>query len=185
MRKVNKPTVESRSALLFAEPELHSGPDLPLPLYFNCSAQVFFGYLASTVFGVISSFACMRPARFLFLLAVALVFSGCSNSQQSFIRFNNPYKKGPLLGYDHLEDYGTGAQDPDVASLAGLPDPSPEPITATGTGTPSAPEIQAYKRGPAGSMCYTCRGKGYVLQPITLSTSEEHMCPACSGKGRN
>jgi hypothetical protein len=118
------------------------------------------------------SFTSMRPARFLFLLAVAWIFSGCSSSQQSFIRFNNPYKKGRPLGYDHLEEYDTGVQNPDVASLAGLPDPSPEPGTATGTGA-------------AGSMCYTCRGKGYVLQPITLSTSEEHVCPACSGKGRN
>lgn len=120
--------------------------------------------------------------KFLLALSMALVFSNCSSPHDPFFRFNSPFEKKGPVGYEHLADYGNG--EVETPAAPGLPDVSADPVSSTGAGTPPAPTIHVHKRGPAGSSCYTCRGKGYVFQPTTLSTGDTHTCPACGGDGR-
>jgi hypothetical protein len=139
-----------------------------------------------------------QAARFLLALAMALVFSNCSSPSDPFFRFNSPFEKKGPVGYEHLENYGNGeaetpgdrgnqpspyfdGQHTPEPRLANL---SADPVASTGAGTPQAPKIQTHKRGPAGSTCFTCRGKGYVFQPTTDSTGDNYSCPACGGDGR-
>lgn len=134
---------------------------------------------------------------------MALAFSHCTNSQEPFFHFNSPLAKHRPAVYEipgifeSVEDPGLAASPGDAGnqpvpllpadhtSTAVLPDLSPVPAAADGPGTPSVPEIETLKRGPAGSTCYTCRGKGYVFLPATESTGDNHACPACGGDGRN
>ncbi|QTN33807.1 hypothetical protein HZ994_16300 [Akkermansiaceae bacterium] len=140
-------------------------------------------------------------ARFPVAFAIALISSNCTNSNEPFFRFNSPFEKGGLKGYDHFEDSGIDGdpEDIDASGYFGsrhIPLPAagdsseallPERSSAPGAGVINqpAPEIQVLKRGAAGTMCYTCRGKGYVFQPTTLSAGNNHTCPACGGDGRN
>jgi|TARA_B110000037_G_scaffold1032_1_gene1096 hypothetical protein len=92
--------------------------------------------------------------------------------------------------------FGAGdTREPELSKLSANAEPNKvkrELIKRPGTtadaapeaDTPSPPEIYVHKRGPAGSACYTCRGKGYVFQPTTGSTGDNHKCPVCGGDGR-
>lgn len=138
-------------------------------------------------------------------MAIALIFSNCSSPQEPFFRFNNPFEKNGFLGYKPseesdtrivaLEEYDTpiDIDGQPIPSLA--PEDTRTPVlpvsltdnaanTSTQADTPAAPEIYVHKRGAPGSVCYTCRGKGYVLQANTHYTADQHVCPACDGDGR-
>lgn len=134
---------------------------------------------------------------------MALALSHCTSSQEPFFHFNSPFAKHRPAVYEipgvfeSVEDPGLAASPDypdnqpipllpaDDTGTPVLPDLSPVPVAAGGPGTPSVPEIQTHKRGPAGSTCYTCRGKGYVFLPVTEATGDNHPCPACGGDGIN
>lgn len=138
-------------------------------------------------------------ARFVFAFAIALIFSNCTGPQEPFFHFNNPYKKKGLIGYDQPEERDTRATEEEFDApfdFDFLPIPSSEsedplsnPVADNAGNTPKAntspaPQKHTYKRGTAGSICYSCRGKGYIFQPTTLNTGDKHRCPACDGDGR-
>ena len=150
-------------------------------------------------------------ARFLIVLAIAMVFSNCAGSNEPFFRYNSPFvdRNRPVAP----DNFGSGSAassgagdigDPGLPKLSAnaeqkddgggpveSPGSTPEadtPATAGTAGTagsPATPEIFVHKPGPAGSMCYTCRGKGYVLMPTTDAAGDVYTCPACGGDGRN
>lgn len=145
----------------------------------------------------------IRLAKFLSVLALALAFSNCTGSQEPFFRYNSPFGDR-----DRPVDPGGFGNQPDTFSDAGdLGDPGLPTVSANAeqkrqdpaaikspdatpgispeADTEAAPEIYVHKPGPAGSMCYTCRGKGYVLRPTTTSAGDIYTCPACGGDGRN
>lgn len=145
----------------------------------------------------------IQIANFLIVLAIAMVFSNCAGSNEPFFRYNSPFvdrnrpvapddfgnQPTPFFGAADIGDPGrpkpsANAEQKKEEGVA-IKSPGSAPATSAEADTPATPEIYVHKPGPAGSMCYTCRGKGYVLRPTSDAVGDVYSCPACGGDGRN